>query len=127
MSPGTDRDLSPAYLAVNSNADYERLCALDVLGLVDSPTGDQTDVYHEIKEQLVRSSEGWYETGLPWKGNCPTLSNNRNFFMLLIFIISFNKEYNQRITPTIMYIFTILHKNVHEKITKRQAERRHVE
>ena len=28
MSPGADRDLSPAYLAVNSNADYERLvCA----------------------------------------------------------------------------------------------------
>ena len=77
MSPGADRDLSPAYLAVNSNADYERLCALNVLGLADSPTGDQTDVYDEFKEQLVRSSEGWYETELPWKGNCPPLPNNR--------------------------------------------------
>ena len=78
MAPGADRDLSPAYLAVNSNADYERFCALDVLGLADSPTGDQTDVYDEFKEQLVRSSEGWYETGLPWKGNCPPLPNNRD-------------------------------------------------
>ena len=78
MSPGADRDFSPAYLAVNLKADYERLCALDVLGLADSPTGDQTDVYHEFKEQLVPSSEGWYETGLPWKGNCPPLPNNQD-------------------------------------------------
>ena len=41
MSPGVDRELSRAYLAVNSNADYERLCALDVLSLADSPIGDQ--------------------------------------------------------------------------------------
>ena len=64
MSPGAYRELATAYLAINSNADYERLCALDVLGLVDSSTGDRGDVYEEFKEQLVRSSEGWYETGL---------------------------------------------------------------
>lgn len=29
MSPGADSGLSPALLAVNSNADYEKLCALD--------------------------------------------------------------------------------------------------
>ncbi|XP_068679106.1 uncharacterized protein [Montipora foliosa] len=78
MSPGADRELATAYLAINSNADYERLCALDVLGLADSSTGDQGDVYEEFKEQLVRSSEGWYETGLPWKGSCPPLPNNRD-------------------------------------------------
>ena len=50
MSPGAETDLSPVYLAVNSAADYERLCALDVLGLADSPTGDQEDVYSEFKE-----------------------------------------------------------------------------
>ena len=77
MSPGTDSGLSPALLAVNSNTDYEKLCALDVLGLADSATGDQSAVYDEFKEQLVRSPEGWYETGLPWKGNCPPLPNNR--------------------------------------------------
>ena len=77
MSPGADSGLSPALLAVNSNADYEKLCTLDVLGLADSATGDQNAVYDEFKEQLVRSPEGWYETGLPWKGNCPPLPNNR--------------------------------------------------
>ena len=62
MSPGADQDLSPVYLAVNSNCDFERLCALDVLGLADTPAGDQFDVYDEFKEQLTRSPEGWYET-----------------------------------------------------------------
>ena len=78
MSPGADQDLSPVYLAVNSNCDFERLCALDVLGLADTPAGDQFDVYDEFKEQLTRSPEGWYETSLPWKGNCPALPNNRD-------------------------------------------------
>ncbi|XP_068703885.1 uncharacterized protein [Montipora foliosa] len=78
MSPGADQDLSPVYLAVNSNCDFERLCALDVLGLADTLAGDQFDVYDEFKEQLTRSPEGWYETSLPWKGNCPVLPNNRD-------------------------------------------------
>ena len=31
MSPGAETDLSSVYLAVNSAADYKRLCALDVV------------------------------------------------------------------------------------------------
>lgn len=54
MSPGTDKELSTTYLTINLNTDYERLCTLDVLGLADSSTGDQGDVYEEFKEQLVR-------------------------------------------------------------------------
>jgi hypothetical protein len=34
-------------------------------------------VYQEFKEQLTRSPEGWYETGLPWKGNHPELPTNK--------------------------------------------------
>ena len=78
MSPGAEKDLSPTYLSVSANSDYERLCALDVLGLADNPTGDQGDVYEEFKEQVIRSTEGWYKTGLPWKGNCPPLPSNRD-------------------------------------------------
>lgn len=81
ISPGADQDLSHVYLAVNSNSDFERLCSLDVLGLADTPGGDQFDVYDEFKEQLTRSPEGWYETSLPWKGNCPALPNNRDVSM----------------------------------------------
>ena len=78
MSPGSENDLSHVYLASSSTSDYERLCALDVLGLADTPAGDQGEVYDEFKEQLTRAPEGWYETGLPWKGNHPPLPNNHS-------------------------------------------------
>ena len=64
-------------LTQTSRVDYEDLCKLDVLGLADSPSGDQSVVYDEFKEQLRRSEEGWYETGLPWKGNHAPLPNNK--------------------------------------------------
>ena len=77
MSPGVETDLNSMFLTQTSVADYERLCRLDVLGLEDSPPGDQETVHAEFKEQLKRSREGWYETGLPWKGNHPILPNNK--------------------------------------------------
>jgi hypothetical protein len=52
---------------------------MDVLGLADTPVGDQGEVYEEFKEQLYRSPEGWYESGLPWKGSYfPTGTNEVN-------------------------------------------------
>ena len=30
----------------------------------------------EFREQLTIDPAGWYETGLPWKGNHPDLPNN---------------------------------------------------
>ena len=33
-------------------------------------------VHTEIKEQLLRAPERWYETGLLWRGNHPELPNN---------------------------------------------------
>ena len=74
MSPGTD--LGNAYLVVNSTGYHNRVCALDVLGLEDKPTSHQSEVREEFKEQLTGSPDGRYETGLPWKGNCPELPNN---------------------------------------------------
>ena len=49
-----------------------------VLGLADSPAGDQLEVYKEFREQLTRNPErGWYKTGLPWKGDHPPLPTNK--------------------------------------------------
>ena len=76
MSPGEEVNLGNMFLAQTSVADYEGLCRTDVLGLEDSPTGVQETVYAEFQEQLKCSPEGWYETGLPWKGNHPPLPNN---------------------------------------------------
>ena len=76
MSPGKEVNLSNTYLTRTSFGDYEQLCNLDVLGLEDRAQGDQQSVYDEFKEQLSRSDEGWYETGLIWKqGHGPLPSN----------------------------------------------------
>ena len=75
---GDFADVSAAFLALDAVCDYEKLCALDVLGLADAPAGDQLEVYKEFREQLTRNpEEGWYETALPWKGDHPPLHNNK--------------------------------------------------
>jgi len=63
MAPGIEADVNPGYLAVDAVSDYEKLCALDVLGLAEQLTRDPV--------------KGWYETGLPWKGDHPPLPTNK--------------------------------------------------
>ena len=77
-SPGREIDTTSMLLTQTSRVDFEELCKLDVLGLADSPSGDQGVVYDEFKEQLRRSEEGRYETGRPWKGNHSPLPNNKD-------------------------------------------------
>ena len=57
MAPGVEADLSAGFLALDVIQDYELLCSLDVLGLADSPAGDQQEVYKEFREQLSRNAE----------------------------------------------------------------------
>ena len=76
ISPGKEVDLTPMFMTQTSSLDYETLCRLDVLGIADSASGDEDEVYSEFKEQLKRDEEGWYEAGLPWKGNHPSLPSN---------------------------------------------------
>lgn len=78
MSPGTEQNLDSMFLAQTTSTSYEELCRMDVLGLEDKPNGDQSVVYEEFIEQLSRSPEGWYETGLPWKGDHPPLPSNKS-------------------------------------------------
>ena len=78
MSPGSEQNLDSMFLAQTTSSSYETLCRMDVLGLEDKPNGDQSVVYEEFIEQLSRSPEGWYETGLPWKGDHPPLPSNKS-------------------------------------------------
>ena len=77
MSPREVVNLNKMLFTQAHREEYEQLCKLDVLGLEISRSDDQQNVYSEFKEQLQRSEEGWYETGLPWKGNHPPLPNNK--------------------------------------------------
>ena len=77
MSPGVQPNLDKMFLAQTAQSDYEELCRMDVLGIQDTPSGDQKVVHEEFLEQLRRDPvHGWYETGLPWKGGHPPLPSN---------------------------------------------------
>lgn len=77
MSPGIELNHDTMLMTQTTQTDYEQLCRLDVLGLADAAEHDQSTVYTEFKEQLTRSTSGWYETGLPWRGNHPPLPSNK--------------------------------------------------
>ncbi|KAK3751387.1 hypothetical protein QZH41_002580 [Actinostola sp. cb2023] len=77
MTTGAEAELQNLFLTQTAVGDYEELCRLDVLGIQDVHSGDQGVVHDEFVEQLQRSPEGWYETGLPWKGDHPPLANNK--------------------------------------------------
>ncbi len=72
-------------------------CRMDVLGLQDTPVGDQKVVHEEFLEQLrCDPEEGWYESGLPWKGGHPPLpSNEANSLKRLGNLVQRLKKSNQ--------------------------------
>ena len=78
MSPGQEFNRKQMLLTQARHIDYEEFFRLDVLALADTPEHDQGAVYTEFKEQLVRSEEGWYETGLPWRGDIHHYHITRN-------------------------------------------------
>ena len=78
MSPGTETDLDNMFLAQTASNDCEELYRMDVLGLEDAPSGDQSVVYAEFRKQLRCSPDGWYEAQLPWKGDHPPLPSNES-------------------------------------------------
>ena len=65
MSAGKKDKALPVLFTQSTSNDYEQLCALDVLGLVDANENDQQAVYNEFKETLERNEAGWYQAGLP--------------------------------------------------------------
>ena len=77
MSPGAEFGRKAMLMTQTSQSDYEGLCRMDVLGIEDFPENDQASFHAEFKEQLRRADEGWYQTGLPWRGNHPDLPNNK--------------------------------------------------
>ena len=77
MSPGKET-ATHSYHTRTSVADYAELCNLDILGLGDRSEDDQGIVFDEFVEQLQRTKEGWYQTGLLWKqGRGPLPTNEQ--------------------------------------------------
>ncbi|XP_028390705.1 uncharacterized protein LOC114515614 [Dendronephthya gigantea] len=51
---------------VRENRDYEQLYSLDVLGVEDRGEQDQSTVYVEFQENIVKQDDGRYEVSVPW-------------------------------------------------------------
>ena len=76
ISPGSEVDAEHLFFAGSSRVHYEKLCSLDILGLGEREVGNQS-VFGEFAEQLEQKPEGFFETGLLWKGDCPPLPDNK--------------------------------------------------
>ena len=76
--PAAETNLDNMIIAQTAHSDYREFCRMAVLGLEDTPAGDQKLVHEEFLGQLRRKPEqGWYKTGLPWKGDHPPLTQTR--------------------------------------------------
>ena len=56
--------------------DYQKLCDLDVIDL-NTQLKEEETIYQDFKDQLTKSQEKWYETGLLWKPGVDSLPNNK--------------------------------------------------
>ena len=124
MSSGKETSLGSVYLTRTSSADYEQLSSLDVLGLQDRPDGDQQSVYDDFKEQLRRSDEGWYETGLLWKqGHAPLPNNKHGSLRRLECLLKKLQKTPNLLTQYDEVIQDQLAKGIVEKVTSDPVER----
>lgn len=60
----------------SSQSEFERLCSVDVLGLVEPPE-NESKFHEDFSEHLHQTEGGFYETQLPWKPDHPKLPVNR--------------------------------------------------
>ncbi|XP_065058541.1 uncharacterized protein LOC135686269 [Rhopilema esculentum] len=69
-------DVEKGFFLKSSKNDFEQLCSLDVLGLIDPPSNDS--VFHEdFTQHLLKKEEGYYETRLPWRPDHHALPENK--------------------------------------------------
>ena len=77
ISAGAEINTTVMFFAKSSLLDYKKLCNLDVLGLEASKDISDGLVYSDFKEQLTKTEQGYYETGLLWKTDAPKLPDNK--------------------------------------------------
>ena len=75
-SPGDEDEVTHLNLIKSCRNDYEQLCSLDVLGIADDTGKDDDYIYTDFCEQLEKTEDGKYETGLIWKPIHPKLPTN---------------------------------------------------
>ena len=76
-SISTEEDIDRGFLAKSGQEDFEKLCSLDVLGLIYNADKSNIEFHTDFKKQLQLKEDGFYKTRLPWKPNRPDLPMNK--------------------------------------------------
>ena len=64
------------FFAKTSQQEFDRLCNLEALGLVDPPQ-EMGQFHKNFSQGLMQTEDGYYETRLPWKPDHLTLPCNK--------------------------------------------------
>ena len=76
-SISTEEDIDRGFLTKSRQKDFEKLCSLDVLDLIDNANKSNIEFLTDLKEQLQLKEDGFYETRLSWKPNRLDLPTNK--------------------------------------------------
>ena len=73
----TEEDIDRGFLAKFGQKDFEKLCSLDVFGLINNADKSNIEFHADFKEQLQLKKDGFYEIRFPWKPSRPDLPTNK--------------------------------------------------
>ena len=74
-----DMPADKEFFLNSSQSEFETLCSMDVLGLVDKQqTASDAQFHEDFSEHLRQTKDGSYTTRLPWKLDHPVLPENRD-------------------------------------------------
>ena len=71
-------DTAKQFFLKPGREEFEKLSSLDVLGLVDAGTREDTSIHKDFLQQLTKTPARYYETRLPWKEDHVPLPANKN-------------------------------------------------
>ena len=76
-----DRDWcrEAVFFFQSGQEEFQKLCSLDVLGIADRETREDSRIHEDFLQQLRKTPDGYYETKLPWKADHVALPSNKSF------------------------------------------------
>ena len=79
MNPGRESSYANILLKTAEIIDYEELCSLDILGLLDTHHLNKPDdkVFEKVKSQFNQDENRFHGIGLIWKEGRSKLENSK--------------------------------------------------
>ena len=71
-------DTTKQFFLKTGHEEFEKLSSLDILGLVNAGTKEDTSIHKDFLHHLTKTPARYYETRLPWKEDHVPLPANKN-------------------------------------------------